>query len=64
MPIYSYEALRQGKQVVKGEVSASNIKDARDVVRKMGLVPTKIVEFSENKTKKGANLSKLSLRKK
>lgn len=64
MPIYSYEALRQGKQVVKGEVSASNIKDARDVVRKMGLVPTKIVEFSENKTKKGANLSKLSLREK
>ena len=46
MPIYSYEALKQGKEIVKGEVTASNLKDARDVIRKMGLVPTKINEFN------------------
>ena len=64
MPIFSYEALKQGKQIIKGEITASNIKDARDVVRKMGLVPTKIVEFSEAKSKKGTNLSPLTLKEK
>lgn len=64
MPIYSYEALKQGKEVVKGEVTASNLKDARDVIRKMGLVPTKITEFLEGKQKKGGNISALSLAEK
>ncbi len=64
MPIFSYEALKQGKQIIKGEITASNIKDARDVVRKMGLVPIKIVEFSEAKSKKGTNLSPLTLKEK
>ena len=41
MPIFSYEALKQGKVTVRGEVTASNLKDARDVIRKMGLVPIK-----------------------
>ena len=40
MPIYSYVALKQGKEIVQGEVTASNLKDARDVIRKMGLVPS------------------------
>ena len=44
MPIYNYEALKNGKEVVKGEVTASDLKDARDIIRKMGLVPTKINE--------------------
>ena len=56
MPIYSYTALKQGKEVVKGEVTASNLKDARDVIRKMGLVPTKVNEFSEAKSKKAAQI--------
>ena len=49
MPIYTYTALKQGKEVVKGEITASNLKDARDVIRKMGLVPTKVNEYSEAK---------------
>ena len=49
MPIYSYEALKQGKEILKGEVTASNLKDARDVIRKMGLVPTKITEYVDKK---------------
>ena len=64
MPIYSYVALKQGKEVVKGEVTASNLKDARDVIRKMGLVPTKINEYVENKAKRGGNISSLSLKEK
>lgn len=64
MPIYSYVALKQGKEVVQGEVTASNLKDARDVIRKMGLVPTKINEFNENKAKKAGRISALSLKEK
>ena len=64
MPIYSYVALKQGKEVVKGEVTASNLKDARDVVRKMGLVPTKITEYIDNKQKKAGKISSLSLTEK
>ena len=45
MPLYSYIALKQGKEVVRGEITASNLKDARDVVRKMGLVPTQILSL-------------------
>ena len=61
MPIYSYQALKAGKEVVKGEVTASNLKDARDVIRKMGLVPTKISELLDLKSKKGGNIGSLSL---
>ena len=64
MPIYSYVALKQGKEVVKGEVTASNLKDARDVIRKMGLVPTKINEFNESKNKKSNSVAALSLKEK
>ena len=64
MPIYSYQALKGGKEVVKGEVTASNLKDAREVVRKMGLVPTKISEYVDTKTKKGQTISSLSLTEK
>ena len=52
MPIYSYTALKQGKELVKGEITASNLKDARDVIRKMGLVPTQINEYVDVKTKR------------
>ena len=64
MPIYSYVALKQGKEVVKGEVTASNLKDARDVIRKMGYVPTKITEYVDQKVKKGGAISALSLSEK
>ena len=64
MPIYSYTALKQGKEIVKGEITASNLKDARDVIRKMGLVPTKINEYTDAKNKKGAGISTLSLSEK
>lgn len=64
MPIYSYTALKQGKEVVKGEITASNVKDARDVIRKMGLVPMQINEFVDVKAKKSQSISQLSLNEK
>ena len=64
MPIYSYEALKSGKQVVKGEVTASNLKDAREIIRKMGLVPTKINEYVDTKNKRVKGISNLSLSEK
>ncbi len=64
MPIYSYTALKQGKEVVKGEITASNVKDARDVIRKMGLVPTQINEFVDVKAKKSQTIAQLSLKEK
>ena len=64
MPIYSYEALKSGKQVVKGEVTASNLKDARDVIRKMGLVPTKINEYIDTKNKRSGGVTSMSLTEK
>ena len=64
MPIYSYQALKSGKEVVKGEVTASNLKDARDIIRKMGLVPTKILEYSDPNAKRANKLSALSLSEK
>ena len=64
MPIYSYQALKHGKEVIKGEVTASNLKDARDVIRKMGLVPTKISEYSDPTVKKTSRIASLSLSEK
>ena len=64
MPIFSYIALKQGKELVKGEVTASNLKDARDVIRQMGFVPTKIVEYTDNKQKRGSGITALSLKDK
>ena len=64
MPIYTYTALKQGKEIVKGEITASNLKDAKDVIRKMGYVPTKINEFTEAKSRKAVRISSLSLSEK
>ena len=64
MPIYSYQALKSGKEVIKGEVTASNLKDARDIIRKMGLVPTKILEYNDTVAKKTNKISALSLSEK
>ena len=64
MPIYSYEALKQGKQIIKGQITASNLKDARDILRNMDLVPTRINEYVEQKAKKTHRIGSLSLKEK
>lgn len=64
MPVYSYTALKQGKEVVRGQLTASNVKDAREVIRKMGLVPTEVNEYVDVKAKKAQAISQLSLSEK
>ncbi len=64
MPIYSYEALKNGKQMIKGELTATNLKDAREILRKQGLVPTKINEYIDSKQKGGAKIQSMSLTEK
>ena len=44
MGIYNYVALKNNKDIVKGKVEAENLKEARDNVRKLGFLPTKIYE--------------------
>lgn len=44
MEIYNYEALRDGREIVKGKIEAEDVQDARDKVRKLGFTPTKVYE--------------------
>ena len=48
MPIYNYTALKNGKDVIKGSLEATNHKEARELIRKMGYLPTKIVETNKS----------------
>lgn len=47
MPIYNYLALKDNKDIVKGKVEATNLKNARENVRKLGFLPTKITEETQ-----------------
>ena len=44
MAIYNYEALKDGKEIVKGKVEAEDVREARDNVRRLGFTPTKVYE--------------------
>lgn len=44
MAIYTYVALKNNKDIVKGKVEANSLREARDNVRKLGFLPTKISE--------------------
>ncbi len=47
MTVFNYIALKKNKNVVKGKVEANNLKEARENVRKLGFLPTKIYEESK-----------------
>lgn len=47
MTVYNYIALKDNKNIVKGKVEAGNLKEARDNVRKLGFLPTKIYEETQ-----------------
>ena len=64
MPIYSYEALKAGKQIIRGTITASNLKDARELIRKMGLIPTKLNESIDAKHKRVGAVASMSLAEK
>jgi len=47
MAVYNYVALRNNKDIVKGKIEAGSLKEARENVRKLGFLPTKIFEESQ-----------------
>lgn len=45
MPIFTYTAIKsEGSEVTKGSIEANTLKDAREALRKMDLIPTKLEE--------------------
>ena len=44
MAIYNYVALKNNKDIVTGKVEAADLRSARDNVRKLGFLPTKVTE--------------------
>ncbi|MBE7705713.1 MAG: type II secretion system F family protein [Cyanobacteria bacterium SIG30] len=57
MAYFSYIALKNNKNIVKGRVEADNIRDAREAIRRQGLLPTRVTDESTqaNKGSAGAN---------
>ena len=46
MPTFSYTALKNNKDIVKGKIDALDARSAREAIKKMGLLPTKITDDS------------------
>lgn len=44
MTIYSYIALKNNKDIVKGKVDAADLREARESIRKLGFIPTKYMK--------------------
>ena len=44
MAIYNYIALKNNKDIVKGKVDAEDLREARENIRKLGFIPTKVYE--------------------
>lgn len=69
MAIYNYIALKNNKDIVKGKVNAEDLCEARESIRSLGFIPTKVYEEktkseedSEKKTEvKGGKIKKLGL---
>ena len=57
MAIYNYEALKDGKEIVKGKIEAEDVREAKDNVRKRGFMPTKIYEEKFGASGKDASSS-------
>jgi type IV pilus assembly protein PilC len=73
MPIYNYRALKSLRDLVNGKIEANSLKEARDALKRQGLLPTRILEqntsflsHKENKSKseKKAAISGLNIREK
>ncbi len=51
MSVYDYLALKNGSEIVRGKIEASSLKEARELVRNMNLVPTKISDQTSGHVK-------------
>lgn len=60
MTIYNYIALKNSKDIVKGKIDAADLREAREGIRKLGFIPTKVYEEkSKDDTKASfANIKK------
>lgn len=59
MTVFNYIALKNNKDIVKGKIEANNLKEARDNVRKLGFLPTKIYEESKAASENKVEVKKL-----
>lgn len=59
MTVYNYIALKNNKNIVKGKVEANSLKEARENVRKLGFLPTKIYEESRAAVENKVEVNKL-----
>lgn len=59
MAVFNYVALKNNKDVVKGKIEADTLKEARENVRRMGFLPTKIYE----ETQAAAETTKIEAKK-
>lgn len=59
MAIYNYLALKNNKDIVKGKVEAESLKEARENVRKLGFLPTKLTEETQTVTETKIEVKKL-----
>lgn len=59
MIIYNYVALKNNRDVVKGKIEANNIREARENIRRLGLLPTKVFEDSKQDVQEVGAKSKL-----
>ena len=59
MTIYNYVALQNGKDVVKGKVEAHDLREARENIRKLGFIPTKVYEEKSKADEIKENLTKV-----
>lgn len=58
MPTFSYTALKNNKDIVKGKLEAQDARSARAALKKMGLLPTKITDDSVVDKSLGQTVSK------
>lgn len=64
MTIYNYIALRNNRDIVKGKVDAEDLRAARESIRKLGFIPTKVYEEKTQKEeKKDLNQQKSQMKK-
>lgn len=61
MTIYNYIALRNQSEIVNGKIEAEDVKSAREAIRNLGLVPTKVFDESKKSSAPKVRLSPLSL---
>ena len=61
MAVYNYNAIKNGKEIVKGKIEADSLREARENIVKLGFIPTKVeedidknlIQDSEKTTKSG-----------